>query len=356
MAKFNASKIRGFDEHKEEIENGSFMNDVESKPVVGAGLLNEESEALKQQQNRKEIVYFKIDEIVPHPENNMSMNDIEELAQNIDMNGGIDQPLVVKIETTDEEGNVIPKRIKLLTGHRRLAAIKILREAGKWKSDYVECIVKDIDKEIDLPISTELKEKLAMRSTNKQRNKTDADLLQEVRDFEEIYDALRKAGVVEYENQRIKGVKTADLISQKTGISPAQVRSFQDVAKKGAKELEEALLNNETTIYVAKEAVKMPKEKQKKMLDQVREEKKERGEEIKITVSDINEFKEKDAKESLPEDMHLISKADFKRSIGTVQGYIKSDGVVLTEKEFLLYNETVKKLEQIFDKASKRKV
>ena len=76
---------------------------------LGTGLLNQESSGLENK-DKMELLYLRLDEIVPNPKNDLSISRIEELAELISK-GGIEQPLVVR---QAEDGQYI-----LLTGHRR---------------------------------------------------------------------------------------------------------------------------------------------------------------------------------------------------------------------------------------------
>lgn len=177
------------------------------KGVAGNGLLNEESKKLAQK--TMSIKYIPMDEIDPNRENFYSIAGIDGLANLIKLSG-LQQPLVVMQK---EDG-----RYLLVTGERRLTAIKKLHENGDW-GDVVPCIIQNLD-DMDLPLSDDKKLKMNMMVTNQMRDKTDADIATEIREWKEIYSELRKKGIEcislgkndkgEEIKQEIKGKKTRD--------------------------------------------------------------------------------------------------------------------------------------------------
>lgn len=80
--------------------------------------------------------FIEISKINNNSLNNRSMNeeDIRILADNIEINGLLEKP-VVYLDYPSENDYV------LLSGHRRVAALKILLKNGKLKSDKIECFV-----------------------------------------------------------------------------------------------------------------------------------------------------------------------------------------------------------------------
>ena len=211
------------------------------KGVAGNGLLNEESKKLAQK--TMSIKYIPMDEIDPNRENFYSIAGIDGLANLIKLSG-LQQPLVVMQK---EDG-----RYLLLTGERRLTAIKKLHENGDW-GDVVPCIIQNLD-DMDLPLSDDKKLKMNMMVTNQMRDKTDADIATEIREWKEIYSELRKKGIEcislgkndkgEEIKQEIKGKKTRELISEQLGISNGQIANIGET-KNLRKEGFELNLKNE---------------------------------------------------------------------------------------------------------------
>ena len=87
-AKFDLSKIKGIGAPEQNNQKGA----------VGAGLLNMASKA--QAAVNRATIYVPYEKIIPNEKNGMSLKDIDELAQLIEL-AGLQQPLVVK-ELEDE--------------------------------------------------------------------------------------------------------------------------------------------------------------------------------------------------------------------------------------------------------------
>ena len=236
------------------------------KGVAGNGLLNEESKKLAQK--TMSIKYIPMDEIDPNRENFYSIAGIDGLANLIKLSG-LQQPLVVMQK---EDG-----RYLLLTGERRLTAIKKLHENGDW-GDVVPCIIQNLD-DMDLPLSDDKKLKMNMMVTNQMRDKTDADIATEIREWKEIYSELRKKGIEcislgkndkgEEIKQEIKGKKTRELISEQLGISNGQIAKYEKVEKNGSSELKEKFEKNEISVAVAEKVASLPAREQKDFLGHV---------------------------------------------------------------------------------------
>lgn len=92
------------------------------------------------------IKMIKIADIETNAENFYSLPDIEDLAEDIDRQGLIHSLAVAKISS---------EKYKLISGHRRLTAIKLLIENGKWNNETVPCYVitaKKSDAEMNLDL------------------------------------------------------------------------------------------------------------------------------------------------------------------------------------------------------------
>ncbi|WP_461811359.1 ParB/RepB/Spo0J family partition protein [Faecalimonas sp.] len=338
--KFNLEKFSATNKIKEEKQ----MENLQ----LGTGLLNTHSSNLESN-DKIDILYLHLDEIVPNPKNDLSMNGIEELAELI-FRGRIEQPLVVRQDT---DGKYI-----LLTGHRRRAAIELLFEQGKWdKEKLIPCILKDIDKEIDLPLSLDLKEDFSMLQTNRHREMTDSDLYSESRRWKKIFDEVRKQGIemlpigiltdgtVEY--QQIKGEKSRNLIAKQIGCSPALVGQHEAIDKKGSEELKEAMLNDEISVYLASEIVgQLNEEEQQEFVKEVIENK-ENGE--KTSKSDLLKFKEKKERKQkgIKAEKKTITLEIFKDDTKNVSDLLKMNTVQLDERKYERYLKAIHSLEKI---------
>lgn len=308
---------------------------------IGTGLLNGES--TKMQTVKMEIEYIRISDITPNKKNQFSMGAIEELAQLIDQNG-LEQPLVVR---KDGEGGYI-----LLTGHRRLKAIQMLQEQGKWTIDSVPCVVKNLD-DIRLPLSEDLKENLAILSTNQTRDKTEADKLLEYRMFSEIYRELKAKGVTcipvgvnqegEELTQDLKGVKKREFVASSMGVSTGQVSKYEAVEKKGIEELKNAMLDNKLNIQTAEKIARMDPEEQKEILSkndvitsdtlQAHEDEKKKKKTAKETGEDTQEY--------------VVDAKAWADDIKELTEGIERKAAHLDQKQYMNYLKLIRNLEKL---------
>lgn len=334
--KFDFSKIKGFD-------NGKEMS-------LGVGLLNDSSK--EQAIEKMEIVYLKINQIIPNPKNKMSIKAIPELAQQIEM-AGLVQPLEVMKMPDDS--------YMLLTGHRRLEAIKLLDSQGKWKGEYVPCTIRDLDK-MDIPLDRDSKEMFAILTTNQHRTKTEADILFEYREWNKLYIKLRKAGVENFllgkdEKgqdivQQIKGTTTRDLIAEALETSPAQVAKIKKVDDKGSKKLLKAIKDDHISISNAEKVASLSQEEQDALIDHMLE----RDIDKPIKARDIEVYqknKRKNKKEDKIEDTVQIEWTDIKKNLKEVQDILKEGAVALNASEYKTYSNCINKITRIIKNAPK---
>lgn len=346
MGKFNISKIKGIDTDKDE--------------NVVDGLLSDVSRT--QQSTMRKSEFVKYTDIIPNPRNKMSMNGLEELAQLIEF-GGLEQPLVVRQR---EDGKYI-----ILTGHRRFAAIGMLRQRNKWNSeDLVEVKIKDLD-ELDLPLTFEEKEMYAIMQTNRTREMTDADIAFEIKEWKHLISRLR-AENVEFMTigrdedgndiqRKIKGEKTQNLVAEQLGISSAQVAKFDKVDNQGSEALKNALYENKISISTASDVVTdIPKEKQDEVINKVLETK-EADEKISkddvlkvmheekhaLTAVEKPELQNQKEDESLA-GIKTITDKIFKADINDILKHLKKcEGVQMDEKEYATYLRRIDDLKKL---------
>ena len=335
MGKFDKGKIKGLS-------------------GVGAGLLNAESIKAASVQKRTEFILYK--NIHPNPRNEMSMSGIEELASQIKLSG-LEQPLVVYQQ---DDGSYM-----ILTGHRRYAAIGILIERGEWDEDSqpIECKVKDLE-EMDVPLDIADKEMLSILVTNQSREKTDADLAFEIKEWKNIISKLRAQGVTfmvsgydengEPIRKNIVGVRTQELVAEQVGMSNAQVGKFNKVENQGSDALKEALKSNQININNAAEVAGMTHSEQEELIKKAL---KNKGKEGLITSEDVALAKKgqratKDKKrnnEDVPNG--FISGKAFRQDIKTIQKALKTDedGIQLSESQYKDYCRYINGLRKIFN-------
>lgn len=333
--------------------------EANKKVELGKSYLNEASQKLRD--TRKKTEYIELSQIVPNPDNKLSMERVPWLMQDIAMNGLL-QPLVV---SQMEDG-----RYMLYAGHQRFEAICKLHEQGKFP-DTVEAKVTEFD-QLNLPeeVSMKVRQKLILRSANIQRGSsyaTDADRYVVIKDWKEIYDELRRCNVevLEYgledetvTSEQIKGVKTRELVSDKVGISPAQVGKYERVESRGVEELQDALLANEINVAVAADVASLQPQEQVEILQKIKETR-EITPENKITGDDVLLAKDslkkpqKPKKENKPTSDKAVTKkrinADLKQAFRVIKD--AGDEVVLDEQAYASYLKHIEAINQLIGKA-----
>ncbi|TKI70141.1 DUF3850 domain-containing protein [Lysinibacillus mangiferihumi] len=204
-------------------------------------------------ESKKQIVAFKIehiplDNILPSPKNNYSVDDVSELKSSIELLG-LQQNLVVRIK---DDG-----AYELISGHRRLKAMQELRNEGNKDFEKAPCkIVKSTD-----DIQAELQLILANSTT---RVLTDAEKTKQAARLHELLQELQNSG------NQLKGRKR-EIVAQLMGVSPSQVQRMDSINKKLAPELKEAFSEGEINITAAYEMSRLPEETQKEVAQEYRE-------------------------------------------------------------------------------------
>ena len=238
---------------------------------------------------------------------------------------------------------------KLLGGERRLTAIDRLIEdptVEKWTDDtLIPCVVKD-PKDMELPLSDELKEIFAIVTTNKEARKyTDADRLMEIREWKRIIEALRENGVesIPYpaedgEEQQIviRGEKTRDILAKTTGLSRGSINKFEKLEKQGNEAVKKAVMEGDASVHTASEMIDMLNEQEQIELV---EDAKKTGE--VITVQHVKEKAEK------REESNTLTVAKFQKDLKPIMKRLKAIEVCLDEERQMRYNNCIKELKQL---------
>lgn len=344
MAKgFNLGRIKG----------------ISSDDGAGSGLLNAASKVKASTLKRTEYIPFS--SLHPNPDNDRSLEDIDKLAALI-KNGGLDQPLVV-MQLPDGD-------YMILTGHRRYYAIKKLIESGDWNAEsLVEVKVKNLN-EVNLPLNDTLKIKFCKNQTNAYREKTDADIAKEIRDWKEIIAALREEGVEilildpdenndteEKVEIQIAGERTRDIIAEQMHISKAQIGKFDKVENQGSELLRTALLENTINVSTAADIASLPKEKQDEVLQSILEDTNDNSPVThkKVTAVLTNEAQKKEEerqKQLAQEGKTLITEKALKNDTKDLFAIVKSsDGVVMDKDEYESYLECISTLKKLLNQS-----
>ena len=173
--------------------------------LLTEGLLNQKS---LDDAKQGKIVYVNINEIIPNENNIYPMNDIPELSENI-QEAGLMQPLLVV-----RKG----KRTILHTGHRRLAAIKMLRSSN----EPVYFMGKELGDEVPviyLQNMDEMTERISMLQSNSHRAMSTEERIAVVREADKYYMQLIKDGNRPVGRER-------EWISSVTGFADGSVKFY----------------------------------------------------------------------------------------------------------------------------------
>lgn len=187
---------------------------------------------------------IEIEDIQPNEDNFYEMSEIDELAEDIERQG----LMIVLIVETAENG-----KYQLISGHRRLTAIKRLVDEGRYKSTTVPCYVKTAKSHEETQLDL-----IMMNAT--QRKYSDADTMREYEELERIFKALDEAG------KPVKG-KMRDNIAKVLNVSPAQVAKIDNIKHNAIPDIEQAVKSGEMSISTANEVAKLAPEQQRDIIE-----------------------------------------------------------------------------------------
>lgn len=233
---------------------------------ISEGMLNgiskntEKVATLEAKENFK-IEYIDIDKIIRNEKNFYEINNIDDLVEDISING-LNHNLVVR--PTDKG------LYELISGERRYTALKELVNKGEERFKKVPCKISnlnDLDSEIVL-----------IQANAQSRELSEADKLKQVQRLTELYNMKKKKGE--------KVGKIRDIISKDTGLSPTQVGRYSTINKKLIPELKSVLEQGNLSIANASEFAVLSEENQKIILNIIQNE-------VSISKSEANELKNK---------------------------------------------------------------
>lgn len=301
---------------------------------IGKGLLSDVSQSGRTAKC-DDTINIKMDYLYDNKHNKYSQEDIESLAESIRMIG-LQQPLVA-IRIDDEHYDVT-------TGHRRLKALKMLRNDGRW-GEYVPVVLKDLS-QIELELDDDKKERLMIIETNKERRaNSDLDTLMEIKEYTEIIDELRAKGYKEVYGKKISGVKTRELVSESFGMSEQMARRYMSVAKNASDSVMNTIAEGDLSVSAASEIVTEPEEIQEKIVQKVKEIKEETGQ--PITPSSFKTAKEV-VKNAENFNMNILK---WNEDTDEIQKVLNADKkVALNASEKKIYDNAIKTLKRILCK------
>ncbi|WWU65642.1 ParB N-terminal domain-containing protein [Clostridium baratii] len=216
------------------------------------GMLNSISKNVKKageieaKENFK-VQYIDINDIHRSKKNFYEIINIDELAEDIKLNGLNHNLVVRKLDNGQFE---------LLSGERRYTALTKLVNEGNKTFALVPCKVieaNDTDAEIIL-----------IQANAQTRELSDVEKLKQIERLKELYQAKKKNG------EKIPG-KIREVIANDLKISPTQVGRYERINNKLIPELKEILENGNLTIANASEFSTLSEDNQKVILDIINE-------------------------------------------------------------------------------------
>ena len=208
--------------------------------------------------------------IEPNEGNFYELSEIETLAEDIERQG-----LMTALVVSENGG-----RYKLISGHRRLSAVKLLIESGRRKSSKVPCFIKGAKPNNETQLDL-----IMLNAT--QRKYSDADKMREYEELTRIFKELEAAG------KPIKG-RIRDRIADALNVSSAQVGKLDNIKHNAIPDVEQAVKSGDMSISTANEVAKLPPEKQQKII----------SEKPKITHKEVKEM-QKEESVSADEDVEI---------------------------------------------------
>ena len=185
---------------------------------------------------------LEVDQIIPNDNNFYEMTEIEELAEDIERQG-----LMSVLVATEDNGE-----FHLISGHRRLAAVKLLINEGRRKSTTVPCYIKSAKSADETQLDL-----IMLNAT--QRKYSDSDTMREYEELERIFKAMEQAG------KPVKG-KIRNNIARVLNVSPSQIGKIDNIKHNAIPDVEQAVKSGDMSISTANEVAKLAPEQQKEII------------------------------------------------------------------------------------------
>lgn len=186
---------------------------------------------------------LEVEQIIPNEINFYEMTEIEELAEDIERQG-----LMSVLVVTEDNGEY-----HLISGHRRLKAVKLLIDEGRRKSTTVPCYIKSAKSADETQLDL-----IMLNAT--QRKYSDSDTMREYEELERIFKAMEQAG------KPVKG-KIRNNIARVLNVSPAQIGKIDNIKHNAIPDVEQAVKSGEMSISTANEVAKLAPEQQKEIIE-----------------------------------------------------------------------------------------
>lgn len=272
---------------------------MSKKFSISQGMLNSVSQNVKkaneiEAKNNFNVQYIDIKDIERNKKNFYEIVNVDELAEDIKMNGLNHNLVVRKLDNGKYE---------LISGERRYTALTQLVEQGNEIFALVPCKVieaNDIDSEIIL-----------IQANAQTRELTEIEKLEQVKRLTELYKTKKKNG------EKVPG-KIREIIANDLKLSPTQVGRYERINKNLIPELKEILENGNLTIANASEFSSLSEDNQKVILEIINnkvEISKEEATELKVKLKKLEQEKADELKRLENEKLVEIRKIENEKSV-----------------------------------------
>ena len=290
---------------------------MSKKFSLSEGMLNQVSQNVKkanelEAKNNFNVQYIDIKNIERNKKNFYEIVNVDELAEDIKMNGLNHNLVVRKLDNGKYE---------LISGERRYTALTQLVEQGNEIFALVPCKVieaNDIDSEIIL-----------IQANAQTRELTEIEKLEQVKRLTELYKTKKKNG------EKVPG-KIREIIANDLKLSPTQVGRYERINKNLIPELKEILENGNLTIANASEFSSLSEDNQKVILEIINnkvEISKEEATELKVKLKKLEQEKADELKRLENEKLVEIRKIENEKDEALRSKKIISDEVLKLKSE-----------------------
>ena len=308
---------------------------MSKKFSISQGMLNSVSQNVKkaneiEAKNNFNVQYIDIKDIERNKKNFYEIVNVDELAEDIKMNGLNHNLVVRKLDNGKYE---------LISGERRYTALTKLVEEGNKIFALVPCKVieaNDIDSEIIL-----------IQANAQTRELTEIEKLEQVKRLTELYRTKKKNG------EKVPG-KIREIIANDLKLSPTQVGRYERINKNLIPELKEILENGNLTIANASEFSSLSEDNQKVILEIINnkvEISKEEATELKVKLKKLEQEKADELKRLENEKLVEIRKIENEKSVEIRRIENEKDEALRSKK---LISDEVLRLKSELDKSENK--
>ena len=308
---------------------------MSKKFSISQGMLNSVSQNVKkaneiEAKNNFNVQYIDIKDIERNKKNFYEIVNVDELAEDIKMNGLNHNLVVRKLDNGKYE---------LISGERRYTALTQLVEQGNEIFALVPCKVieaNDIDSEIIL-----------IQANAQTRELTEIEKLEQVKRLTELYKTKKKNG------EKVPG-KIREIIANDLKLSPTQVGRYERINKNLIPELKEILENGNLTIANASEFSSLSEDNQKVILEIINnkvEISKEEATELKVKLRKLEQEKADELKRLENEKLVEIKKIENEKSVEIKRIENEKDEALRSKK---LISDEVLRLKSELDKSENK--